>query len=187
LLAPPLHDGTGFDAAASIQRQTGGKRPRDDTPLLRQREKTVAALNHNVLATAHRNTKMDLTEFELRSFHRPRLPPTRRGAAWRITAPEAPPGGPGGAAGAGAGAGGTVSSRERAAVDLDKKDLSLVGPGGDFLVLEYVEGAWAWCVIVGVAGFLSVRMDWREGGRGRITRLSRGFAPLLASPSTPLL
>ena len=57
---------TGFDAAASIQRETGAKRPRDDAPLLRQREKTVAALNHNLIASTHRNTKMDLTEAELR-------------------------------------------------------------------------------------------------------------------------
>ena len=57
---------SGFDAAASIQRETGAKRPRDDAPLLRQREKTVAALNHNLIASTHRNTKMDLPEPELR-------------------------------------------------------------------------------------------------------------------------
>lgn len=45
----------------------------------------MAALNHNVLATTHKNTKMDLLEAELRYFHRPRLANARKMSPWQIT------------------------------------------------------------------------------------------------------
>lgn len=46
---------------------------------------TVAALNHNLLAITHKNTKLDLPEGELKYFHRPRLTATRRMSPWSIT------------------------------------------------------------------------------------------------------
>ena len=120
----------GFDAAASLQRESGAKRPRDDAPLLRGKSRsTVAALNHNVLATSHRNTKMDLLEGELKYFHRPRLANTRKMSPWQITLKDFSKKSKGGSDEAG---------RGQAFTDFDKKDISLVN-GGDFMLLEYIE------------------------------------------------
>ena len=122
----------GFDAAASLQRESGAKRPRDDAPLLRGKGRsTVAALNHNVLATSHKNTKMDLLEGELKYFHRPRLANARKMSPWQITLKDVSKKGktPGGAG---------EEGRGHVFTDFDKKDISLVN-GGDFMLLEYIE------------------------------------------------
>ena len=123
----------GFDAAASLQRESGAKRPRDDAPLLRGKSRsTVAALNHNVLATSHRNTKMDLLEGELKYFHRPRLANSRKMSPWQITLKDFSKKGKTGSSG------GDDAGRGQAFTDFDKKDISLVN-GGDFMLLEYIE------------------------------------------------
>lgn len=77
----------GHDAAASIilKSLSGNKRPRDDMPQIRNRLKSmISTLNHNIIATTHKNTKMDLTEMELRYFHRPRMAKSLKIRQWHI-------------------------------------------------------------------------------------------------------
>lgn len=123
----------GFDAAASLQRESGAKRPRDDAPLLRGKGRsTVAALNHNILATSHKNTKMDLLEGELKYFHRPRLANARKMSPWQITLRDVS------RKDKSSGAAVDDAGRGQVFTDFDKKDISLVN-GGDFMLLEYIE------------------------------------------------
>ena len=123
----------GFDAAASLQRESGAKRPRDDAPLLRGKGRsTVAALNHNILATSHKNTKMDLLEGELKYFHRPRLANARKMSPWQITLRDVS------RKDKGSGSAADDAGRGQVFTDFDKKDISLVN-GGDFMLLEYIE------------------------------------------------
>jgi hypothetical protein len=129
----------GFDAAASLQRESGAKRPRDDAPLRGKGRSTVAALNHNVLATTHKNTKMDLLEGELKHFHRPRLANARKMSPWQITLKDVSKKAVSTSSAAGAAAGtGEEAGRGQVFSDFDKKDISLVN-GGDFMLLEYIE------------------------------------------------
>jgi Protein of unknown function (DUF3591) len=123
----------GFDAAASLQRESGAKRPRDDAPMLRGKGRsTVAALNHNILATSHKNTKMDLLEGELKYFHRPRLANGRKMSPWQITLKDVSK------KDKALGSTGDDAGRGQVFTDFDKKDISLVN-GGDFMLLEYIE------------------------------------------------
>jgi hypothetical protein len=128
----------GHDAAASIlQRQMGQRRPRDDIPHLRNKFKAaVSILNHNDIATKNANTKMDLTDAELRCFHRPRLAKANKAKPWSIDSigyrdkkgnklDKAPMDND------------IFSSKPLAYTDAEKQDLSL--HYGDFILMEYVE------------------------------------------------
>lgn len=108
------------------------KRPRDNISQQRVGYKVrsnVAAINHSKIALTHTNTKPDLSEAELRCFHRPRLKSTFLQRPWIISLPAATP----------ASKEASISASRRKFTDAYKQDLSLANNNNDFIVLEYAE------------------------------------------------
>jgi hypothetical protein len=128
-----------------------GKRPRDPAPNAARDHRggagnkarsLIAALNHSVIASSHKNSKADLAEGELKYFHRPRMV-NDRDRPWTIHLPS----------NYNAYSASTSATSNKQALqgqsifqqnysEADRQNLSLAGPSGirsNFIVLEYIE------------------------------------------------
>jgi hypothetical protein len=120
----------GFDATGGIGMGPGGKRSREDISLLQKRSKNraiISAIHHNIVALKHKNTKSDLSELDLRCFHRPRMTNKMKKREWKINFNSSQ----------NKEENQLTSRRSNIYSEADKRDLTLIE--GDFICVEYIE------------------------------------------------
>ena len=112
-----------FDTSLAV-----GKKAKDDSRSNRNLS-YINVLNHHNIAKRHKNTKkyLDLSETELKNFHRPRLSKTIKSKPWHVKE----------AVGSTRSSDPSTRGVGKIYAESDKLDLSLIN--GDFLLLEYVE------------------------------------------------
>lgn len=120
----------GFDATSGIGMGPGGKRSREDISLLQKRNKNraiISSIHHNIIASKHKNTKSDLSDLDLRCFHRPRMTNKMKKREWKINFNSSQ----------NKEENQLTSRRSNIYSEADKRDLTLID--GDFICVEYIE------------------------------------------------
>lgn len=142
-------------AAFQSSADAAAKRIKENAAKVIKGKMSIAAVNHSSIALAHRNTKPDLSELELRYFHRPRMGKEReKNLVVQVASASASV--PSSGQTTNKNGDSATSSNSSTASSLvpmsmrhmahfsesDKQNLSLAGPSGgrcNFILLEYIE------------------------------------------------